>query len=273
MRRKIIILISALFTISFSSVLAKSTRNLIKEGNKLYSKKQYDEALQKYNEAEEKVLNRDILSFNKGTAYYKKGDYKEAIEYFTKALTTEDASLEARANYNIGNSKYRLGKLKETTELEEAVKLYREALAYYKRAIELNPKDKDAKFNHELVEKRLRLLLDNLKQNAQQQSAKSKKGKEGKQGKEGKRKKGSAKKEESQKARVEENKKKKVEEKKAKRKKEKVSAALKKEEKPKEMSEKEARMLLDNYREQEAMWGKKQQPYQQGYYPSVDKDW
>jgi tetratricopeptide (TPR) repeat protein len=94
---------------------------------------------------------------------YKKGDFQNAVDAFTKSLLTEDKELEARANYNIANSKYSLGNLKINTDLSGSVSLYREALDYYKRAIELNQDDTEAKYNHELVEKKLKVLLDRLK--------------------------------------------------------------------------------------------------------------
>lgn len=160
---KFFILKLVLNLLNYSLCLASQPpQGLIRQGNKLYKQGKIEEAIQKYNEAELKAPDSDIINFNLGAAYYKKGDYQKAIEHFTKALVSEKRSLESDALYNIGNAKYKLGKLKENTQLSLAADLMRESLEYYKRALELNPKNKDARFNYEVVEKELKALLDKL---------------------------------------------------------------------------------------------------------------
>lgn len=143
---------------------ATDAKNNIKEANRLYKQGKLDEALQKYNDASVSLPDSDIVNFNMGAAFYKKEDYQKSIEAFTKALTSEDKKLEADALYNLGNCKYKLGKLKENTDLSATVGLLRESLDYYKRAVELDQKNTDARFNHEFVERELKILLDKLKQ-------------------------------------------------------------------------------------------------------------
>lgn len=143
---------------------AADSAKIVSGANKLYDAGKYDEALRSYNEAIAEDPDSYAINFNIGTAYFKKGEYEKAISAFEKALISSDKYLESKANFNIGNSKYKLGKLKENTDLSNTVKLLREALDYYKRAIELDLKDSDAKLNHELVEKELKVLLDKLKQ-------------------------------------------------------------------------------------------------------------
>ncbi|HDK81637.1 MAG TPA: tetratricopeptide repeat protein, partial [Nitrospirae bacterium] len=158
-----IIVISFSLLFLSSAVLASSAAKEVKEGNHLYKQKKYDDALGKYSSAKTELPDSDIINFNIGAAMYKKGDFQNAVEAFTRALVTEDKELEARANYNIANSKYSLANLKINTDPSGAASLYREALDYYKRAIELNQDDTEAKYNHELVEKKLKVLLDRLK--------------------------------------------------------------------------------------------------------------
>lgn len=141
----------------------------VAEGNRLFEAGDYDAALSKYLEAGEMNPNSAIISFNEGAAYYKKGEFEKAVEAFSKATMSSDPILEAAANYNIGNSTYKLGTLKENTDLEEALNRYQDALAYYKRALELDSDYKKAKYNHEYLEKKIKKLLDQLKQQQQQQ--------------------------------------------------------------------------------------------------------
>lgn len=148
---------------------AASAPKDVKEGNKLYQQEKYDEAAEKYSQAKEESPDSEIIHFNLGAALYKQGQYKEAIEATTKALSTEDRELEAKAVYNLANSTYKLGSELAASDLNSAIGMYRAALDYYKRAIELDEGDKEAKYNHELVERKLKVILDQLKNQQQQQ--------------------------------------------------------------------------------------------------------
>jgi len=164
-----------IFIIFVVPVSASSVTDNVRAGNKLYNQQKYDDAIQKYNEAKSMEPDSDIVHFNIGTAHYKSGKYEEAIEAFISSLATENRSLEAQATYNIANSKYRLGEEKADPAPSEAIGLYRESLDYYKRAIDLDDKKSDAKYNHEFVETRLRALLEKLKN----QKEEEKEGEEG----------------------------------------------------------------------------------------------
>lgn len=275
---------------------AESAAKAVRKGNRLYKEKKYDEAIKNYNEAQITMPDSEVVNFDTGAALYKKGDYEKAVDSFTKGLTTEDPALESKANYNIGNSKYRQAELKENTELEAAIALCREALDYYKRAIELNKKDKDAKYNHEFVEKKLKTLLDKLKRQQEQkkkqekQKEKQKKDKQ-KQKQEKKQKqqqkdKEKEEKKQQEKKQQEEKQKQKEQEQKKKQEKDKTGAkpgekkqekrpgeagAAKARVKPKEMSEEEARMLLQAYGQEEAKDTRDKR--KSHYYPEVLKDW
>ena len=136
-----------------------------KAGNRLYSKESYDEAMTKYTEVLVDSPNSPYIHLNIGNAAYKKEDYEEADKSYTKAASlAADPMLESKAYYNLGNCRYRQGRLKENTNLGEAISLYREALEYYRRALDKNPKDASAKYNHEFVERKIKELLDKQKQ-------------------------------------------------------------------------------------------------------------
>jgi len=144
-----------------TTTFAVSREREVKRGNTLYAKEEYDEALEKYNNALAESPDSDVINFDIGAAYYKKEDYGNAEDTFTRSLATEDKKLEAKANYNIGNTKYRQANLKENTDFQGAVRGYRQSLDYYKRAIELDETDEDAKFNYEFTEKKIKMLLEN----------------------------------------------------------------------------------------------------------------
>ena len=77
-----------------SSVPAASVSKGINEGNKLYYEGKYDEAIENYNEAMEESPDSDIANYNSGAAFYKKGQFNEAFNAFTRALNTEDLEIE-----------------------------------------------------------------------------------------------------------------------------------------------------------------------------------
>lgn len=260
-----------------------SANQSVKKGNKLYKEGNYDEALKNYSASSANQSDSDILNFNIGTALFKKDDFEKAIEAFTKALLTENNEVEAMANYNIGNSKFKLGQLKENSDLSNAVALFREALDYYKRAIELDGKEKDAKFNHEYVENKLKVLLDKLKQQEEKEKDKQENEKENKQEGPQKQQADSA------------DRKNKKEEKQAKAEDEETSNSneeMKKQEtdeegkgigqdegpppepdKEGEMSREEARMILKQYGQEEKSAGNLHYKERKGDYREVLKDW
>ena len=86
---------------------AQEVRKQIKEGNKAFAAKAYDEAEIKYREAaalaEEKDLS--VSQYNLGDALYKQERYQEAIEAYELSLArTEDPARKAEIYHNLGNS-------------------------------------------------------------------------------------------------------------------------------------------------------------------------
>jgi Ca-activated chloride channel family protein len=168
------IVLSLWFTGFAAVAFAEGPATIVQKANRLYNKNNFDQALKLYNQAQGEAPETPEIEFDIGAAQYKKGDYPAAIASFEKACVTKDAQLEAKALYNIANCKYKMGLLKENTDLSATVALLRESLNYYKRSIELNPKDQDPKVNHELVERQLKLLLDKLRQEQEKQQKQEK---------------------------------------------------------------------------------------------------
>ena len=255
---------------------AASDTKSIKMGNIMYKKGKFDEALKYYNKAKIDAPNSAIVNFNTGTALYKKREYKKAIDSFISALSSAGPKLESKINYNIANAKYRMGRNSVSTDLQKSINLYRDALSYYKRSIDLNSHDMNAKYNHELVERELKILLDKLKH--QKASSKGEKSSHNKNSshKNGTLSSNPGNQKESKSAstvsgqkRKEGERKKKANVNKAEQFQPKAPGGV---DNKKEMSEKEARMILNRYSEEElshsSINGTKRFEY-----PPVDKDW
>ena len=143
---------------------ASSVAGTVEKGNRLYQNQKYEDALKHYDQALSRQPDSEIKNFNAGAAQYKTKEYQKANSSFEKSLITENKGLEAKANYNLGNSKYMLGLSKENTDLPAAVRLLEEALNNYKRTRELAPKDEDVQVNYKIVEEKLKELKEKLKQ-------------------------------------------------------------------------------------------------------------
>jgi Ca-activated chloride channel homolog len=125
-------------------------------GNKAFEKGNFQEALDLYRQAETERPETPELYYNEANALVETGKYEEAVEKFTKALNTDDITLQARAYYNGGNGFFK----KED---------FRQAIEWYQKSLELNPDDMDAKYNLELARNRLREQMERQPQDKQQQ--------------------------------------------------------------------------------------------------------
>jgi tetratricopeptide (TPR) repeat protein len=153
----------------------------LRDGHQFYKEGKYEEAFHSYNQGLTKNPESEVFNYHAGIALYKKGDYEKASLHFKRVLLTENQDIEARTNYNMGNCKYRQGEQYEKTDLLKAATLYREALDYYQRAIDLNEKDDEAKQNLNLVKKKIEDILGRLPKQTpkvQKESVKSEKDKD-----------------------------------------------------------------------------------------------
>ena len=106
-------------------------------------------------------------TYNQGTTAYREGDYAEADRMLQQSLKeTADITLQQKAYYNLGNSRYRIGQKTLKEDPKATIEKWKESLKAFEDALELNPRDRDAEFNREFVAKKLEELE---KQQEQQQ--------------------------------------------------------------------------------------------------------
>ena len=143
-------------------------RNGLEEGNRLFHAGQFEEALTRYGEVLVDDPDSPLVNFNMGAAHYKAGDYVAALSSFTRVPSLDDTQLQAaRTAYNLGNTQYQIGAAAETAQPQAALKAYTSALAAYRRALGLDPSDQDAKFNYELVAKKIEQLKEQMQNQPQ----------------------------------------------------------------------------------------------------------
>ncbi len=141
-----------------SSFLFAQGHKQVKEGNELYAQGKYDEANNKYRDALIDNPESPIVHFNLGDVLYKKKNYEEAVKSFDKTTSSEDILQQSKSYYNLGNTLYRMGKLPESIQM-------------YKKALELNPEDEDAKYNIEFVRTKIKNEAQKQPNQNQQQSS------------------------------------------------------------------------------------------------------
>ncbi len=136
----------ALLLLSVPLVIAwgvpRGAASAIKRGNAAYRQGKYDESLREYASIEDAGPVEHVVRFNSAGALYKKTNDKAAVEEYQRALGS-GADFDAQVHYNIGNCHFRMGRVDD-------------AIASYKRALELAPTDTWAKHNLELALRRKR---------------------------------------------------------------------------------------------------------------------
>jgi len=141
----------------------------VKKGNRFYLQGDYRKASDKYADALKKDQGSDIINFNMGTALYKQGDYEGALSHLQKSLLSEDAALKEKSYYNLGNALYKSGIRQENKNISTAIESLKQSLSYYEKALAADTKDEDAQFNYDFVKKELERLKKKDQQQKQDQ--------------------------------------------------------------------------------------------------------
>ena len=144
-----------------STANADSFNKEISKGNKSYRERNYDEAARRYRSAEIDRPGSPVAAYNLGTALVTGKNYEEALPRLGEAASKLTGAEQAKAHYNIGNGLFGAGK-------------FDEAVGAYKKTLEINPNDRDAKYNLELALKMLEEQKKNQQNRKQNQKQKEK---------------------------------------------------------------------------------------------------
>lgn len=139
-----------------------------------YQAGEYKSALAEYQELLTKEPNDARLRYNAGAAAYQATKFDEAVKQFQAAAASPDLDLQQQSFYNLGNAEFRLGQ--GDSDVKQRAAIWEQAVQHFEAALKLNPQDKDAEFNRDLVKKK----LEELKQQQQDQSKQDNKNNENK---------------------------------------------------------------------------------------------
>ena len=112
------------------------------KGQKLFEQKKYDEARRYYESILDKRDEDKAALFGIGSSAYYQNDIEAALNSFRNILDSEDDQLKSKSYYNLARI------LQDKNELEKS-------LALYRKSLELDPTDIDAKVNYELLKRQI----------------------------------------------------------------------------------------------------------------------
>ena len=112
------------------------------KGKKAYDEGNFDDARIYYENILKNRKKDDAALFGLGVTSYKQDDMETAARSLNKAMNSDNKSIASKAMYNLGNM------FRDQEKMEES-------LSFYRKAIELDPSDEDAKVNYEMVKQML----------------------------------------------------------------------------------------------------------------------
>ena len=163
-----------------SAVATGSARETLRQGNRLYSDKQYAEAVNKYNDVLVEQPQAVEPKFNKANSYYRLDDLGAAMDLYQQvAAESKDMALVAKAKYNLGNCFFQRGTKQRDSNLQKAVEDMETSIANWRQVLDLDPQNQKAAKNIEVARLTIKDILDQMKK--QEQDQKNQKDKQGQQ--------------------------------------------------------------------------------------------
>jgi len=164
----LVFVLTSLFALMAETAEAQTDRQLVRQGNRLFRKGDYQGAEVAYTKAIEKNDKNPQAHYNLGNTLLVQHKDSAAIEQLQKAGQTEESPLrKAQAYHNMGT-------------ICQRKKMYGEAIEQYKQALRLNPNDDETRYNLVLCQKQKK-EEDQQQQNQQQQQQQQEQKKEEKQ--------------------------------------------------------------------------------------------
>ncbi|HOE97577.1 MAG TPA: tetratricopeptide repeat protein [Candidatus Sumerlaeota bacterium] len=165
------------------SGLAAPGDDLARQGNELYHQERYDEAVAAYRQALEKAPDSARIQYNLGSALAQQGQYADAEQVLRQTATRLGSGVQRDAYYNLGvtvaKSADALGQgggggagssLHQQMAPQMEIARLEEALAAFREAMIVDPRDDAARYNYEVTLRRIEKLRQQAQQQQQDQS-------------------------------------------------------------------------------------------------------
>jgi len=160
---------NGLVTLALLLTCMATAKSYASPGEDAYHRGDYLQASEYYSKKLEKKPDDPVLNYNFGTSAYKNNMFDDASEAFSKALKSDDVTLQEKAYYNKGNALFNKGLESRQSNPQQTIEKWTQALQAMDSALALNAKNKDAEYNRNLIHKELEKLKKKQKQQQQQQ--------------------------------------------------------------------------------------------------------
>ncbi|MDR2812661.1 MAG: VWA domain-containing protein [Puniceicoccales bacterium] len=151
------------FLFALNSLSAKES-----QGEIYYKNKEFEKALEFYNQQLKKKPEDRELLYNKGTTCLALKQYEEAIDYLKKSASDAPIALQKKAFYNLGNTLFEQGQ--GSPEPQKTLEKWKESLRHFQSTVDLDGQFEEAKKNTKYVEEAIRKLEEQQRSKNQQQS-------------------------------------------------------------------------------------------------------
>ena len=173
--RLILLPLVAAFFIAASPVFGASPEDAVEQGVAAYNGGDYTDALDLLGQASVRYPESPLIQFDTGLCYFRLDALDDADSLFAAASSNREASssLRFKAIYNRGNTAYlEAEKLLAAGDYEGTLEKLRDAALFYRDAADPEIEEKirlDATHNLEVVQIRIKDLLDKIKQAQEEQ--------------------------------------------------------------------------------------------------------
>lgn len=139
--KTIIVLIIAAFISDIDRIAL--INSLKSEAKEAYQSGDYKTAIEKYKYLVDSLnVNEEEVSMNLANAYFQANDSVNASNQYRSLVQSKSPKMRSLSNQQLGVLSNRTGK-------------YEEALAYFKQSLRSDPTNEDARYNYEMVKKKL----------------------------------------------------------------------------------------------------------------------
>jgi len=168
---------SVLLVLSVAASSPAAVRDILRQGNRLYADSQFADAVNKYNDVLVEQPQAVEPKFNKANSYYRLDDLGEAMNlYQDVAAASKDMALVAKAKYNLGNCYFQRGTKQRDSNLQKALEDMQASIAQWRQVLDLQPQNAKAARNIEVARLTIKDILDQMKQQQQQQGQQNQQG-------------------------------------------------------------------------------------------------
>lgn len=154
----------------FQTAFAGSAQVSTGRGNRLYKQENFDEAIKEYDQA---IIDRPQAlepKFNKANSYYRLDDLDKAMNLYREvAAKSKDMKLVTKSKYNLGNCSFQQGSKQRDSNLQKAIEDMETAIGHWRGVLDIELGNQKAAKNIEVARLTIKDILDQLKNQQQQQ--------------------------------------------------------------------------------------------------------